>query len=60
MTFCIVLLLPVSHLAYTIYCQPVLWATVDRPDLPGDVASQAADNHNHYNGPMRRSPESDN
>ncbi len=24
-TFCIVLLLPVSHLAYTLYCLPVLW-----------------------------------
>jgi hypothetical protein len=24
-TFCLVLLLPVSHLAYTLYCLPVLW-----------------------------------
>jgi hypothetical protein len=27
-TFCIVLLLPVSHLAYTLYCLPVLWVWV--------------------------------
>jgi alpha-1,2-mannosyltransferase len=27
-TFCIVLLLPVSHLAYTLYCLPVLWIWV--------------------------------
>ena len=36
-TFCIVLLLPVSHLAYALYCLPVLWLWVshvleaDRP-----------------------------
>jgi len=29
-TFCIVLLLPVSHLAYTLYCLPVLWLWVSR------------------------------
>jgi hypothetical protein len=29
-TFCIVLLLPVSHLAYTLYCLPVLWVWVSR------------------------------
>jgi hypothetical protein len=27
-TFCIVLLLPVSHLAYTLYCLPVLWVWI--------------------------------
>jgi hypothetical protein len=29
-TFCIVLLLPVSHLAYTLYCLPVLWLWISR------------------------------
>ena len=29
-TFCIVLLLPVSHLAYTLYCLPVLWLWASR------------------------------
>jgi hypothetical protein len=29
-TFCIVLILPVSHLAYTLYCLPVLWLWASR------------------------------
>jgi alpha-1,2-mannosyltransferase len=29
-TFCIVLLLPISHLAYTLYCLPVLWLWTSR------------------------------
>jgi hypothetical protein len=29
-TFCTVLLLPVSHLAYTLYCLPVLWLWTSR------------------------------